>query len=373
MVYLFDIKMAMIIFPFVALLITFPVLLWHYHRFGAVSRWSILMLYSFIFYLMCAYFLIILPLPSVAEVAKLTTPKYNLQPLMFVRQFIKYSPLQVTNIHTWIATIKSPTVIQPLFNVFLTIPFGFYLRAYFRKSWWQTLLMAFCLSLFFELTQLSGDYGFYPRPYRLFDVDDLLLNTTGGIVGFWLTRWVLPLLPTSEHITERLQIQSRQVSTFRHATALVVDLVSLSMVNSVLLIFASLARLTVESVAQPIALFALILVILLPQLLWHQTLGMRLVHLKVTTVSGELAPTKATITRWLIGYSMFILPAVIGSVAAVIDHTSILYSILGAVMFIYVAIVIIVFGLDLMIDLFRPSHALLFERWSKTRLQSSYA
>lgn len=94
---------------------------------------------------------------------------------------------------TWIAALKAPTVIQPVFNIFLTLPFGFYMKYYFQRSWKQTILLTFCLSLFFELTQLSGLYGFYPRPYRLFDVDDLLLNTTGGIVGAaGQSGWLLP-------------------------------------------------------------------------------------------------------------------------------------------------------------------------------------
>lgn len=41
--------------------------------------------------------------------------------------------------------------------------------------------------IIFELTQLSGLYFIYPRSYRLADVNDLINNTVGGIVGYWLT------------------------------------------------------------------------------------------------------------------------------------------------------------------------------------------
>ena len=51
----------------------------------------------------------------------------------------------------------------------------------------KTMIASFCLSLFFELTQLSGLYFIYPRPYRLFDVNDLVTNTLGGIIGFVVT------------------------------------------------------------------------------------------------------------------------------------------------------------------------------------------
>jgi glycopeptide antibiotics resistance protein len=39
-----------------------------------------------------------------------------------------------------------------------------------------------------ELTQLTGIWGLYPCPYRQFDVDDLILNTTGVVIGFALAR-----------------------------------------------------------------------------------------------------------------------------------------------------------------------------------------
>lgn len=368
MVYWFDIRMAVLTFPLVALLITFPVLLWHYHRFGAISRWSILMLYSFVFYLLCAYFLIILPLPSIASVAKLTTPRYNLQPLLFVREFLDQNPFRLGAPQTWLAAVKAPTVIQPLFNIVLTLPFGFYLRSYFHKSWLQTILLTFCLSLFFELTQLSGDYGIYPRSYRLFDVDDLLLNTTGGLLGFGLTRIVLPLLPTSQHIKEKLRIQSRQVSVFRHATAFVADWISFSILSVV----GNGLLGNVKTLSQPVALVSLVIAVLLPQLIWRKTLGMRLVHLKVVGSSGQKATVKHLCQRWLAGYSLFLLPILIGGGLAFVNTNSQLYMYGSIVMVLLLVLIIGVLGLDMMIDAFRPQHALLFERWSKTKLISDY-
>ena len=70
------------------------------------------------------------------------------------------------------------------FNFIMIIPFGIYLRYYFRCGFRRTFLFSFLLSLFFELTQLTGLYFLYPRGYRLFDVDDLLNNTLGGIAGY---------------------------------------------------------------------------------------------------------------------------------------------------------------------------------------------
>ena len=57
------------------------------------------------------------------------------------------------------------------------------------------MLVCFLFSIFVEVTQLTGIYGIYKYPYRLFDVDDLMLNTLGGVIGFYIEpvfEYVLP-------------------------------------------------------------------------------------------------------------------------------------------------------------------------------------
>ncbi|KRM73401.1 VanZ family protein [Secundilactobacillus collinoides] len=370
-VYTYDIKMAVIAFPFVALLITFPVLLWHYHRFGAISRWSILMLYSFVFYLMCAYFLIILPLPSISAVAKLTTPRYNLHPLLFIREFLEYNPFRLTNVHTWLPALKAPTVIQPVFNIFLTVPFGFYLRTYFKRSWWQTILMSFGLSLFFELTQLSGLYGIYPRPYRLFDVDDLLMNTTGGLLGFWGARLALPLLPSSEHVLERLRPQADKVSTFRHATAFVVDWIIISIVSGLLSIVAGQFGAS-QAVDNLIMLLVMGVVVLLPELLKGKTLGLHVVHLRLAGRGAGQATKGQVLTRFLGGYVLIIVWNIFAFINRFVSADSFASRWIGIGLFVFSLVFFLIIGVDLLIDVFRPSHELLFEKVSRTRLVSTY-
>ena len=63
-VYLESIKTAFLIFPFLAFLITLPYLLLQYHKYGSVPLIRISIVYTFILYLLTAYFLVILPLPS---------------------------------------------------------------------------------------------------------------------------------------------------------------------------------------------------------------------------------------------------------------------------------------------------------------------
>ncbi|MFF2908672.1 VanZ family protein [Paenibacillus sp. NPDC057934] len=67
-------------------------------------------------------------------------------------------------------------------NVLAFIPFGLLLPIVFRNRQWSAAKMLVCsllLSLCFESTQLVLTIG-------TFDVDDLLLNTLGGLVGYIL-------------------------------------------------------------------------------------------------------------------------------------------------------------------------------------------
>lgn len=83
--YLPVVKSAIIAFPFVALLLSLPIFAYQYRKNESFIVWRAVVIYSFIFYLLTAYFLVILPLPSQASVAALTTPKMNLHPFEFVR------------------------------------------------------------------------------------------------------------------------------------------------------------------------------------------------------------------------------------------------------------------------------------------------
>ena len=64
----------------------------------------------------------------------------------------------------------------------------------------------FLLSLFFELTQLTGLNFIYPRQYRLFDVDDLMINMLGGILGYFIMNKLKVLLPSREEINDSVKV-----------------------------------------------------------------------------------------------------------------------------------------------------------------------
>ena len=64
-------------------------------------------------------------------------------------------------------------------NVLLFLPYGYFVSKFISsKSFFMTLLLVFLASISIECTQLSIG--------RVFDVDDIILNLIGGILGYYL-------------------------------------------------------------------------------------------------------------------------------------------------------------------------------------------
>ena len=223
--YLDVIRQAFLFFPVAAFVFTIPYILVNYHKYGSLLSLRILIVYSFILYLICVYFLVILPLPSREAVAKMTGPRMQLIPFNFIRDIIKESKFTVKDPASAVTLIINPALFQMLFNILMLMPFGVYLRYYFGFSLKKTVLASFLLSLFFELTQLSGLYFYYPRSYRLFDADDLMANTLGGALGYLTVKPFLKVLPTREQIDAASMRRGQEVSLLRRFTALVLDVI----------------------------------------------------------------------------------------------------------------------------------------------------
>lgn len=99
--------------------------------------------------------------------------QYNLVLFREIRRFLKYRHILGT----------AAVVINVAGNVAVFIPFGFALPLLFEriKSFLQVLILSFSMSLLAETMQLVLKVG-------CFDVDDLLLNTIGGCIGYVVYR-----------------------------------------------------------------------------------------------------------------------------------------------------------------------------------------
>ena len=185
--YIEPIKTALLTFPILAFLITIPYIIASYRKYGAIPFLRVLITYSFVLYLLTAFYLVILPLPSPEKLNTMATLSPQLIPFQFVKDIASQIPNNVDGFSIVLQVMKTKPFYQVAFNLLLTLPFGVYLRYFFKCSFKKTLLFTFLLSLFFEITQITGLFFIYPKAYRLFDVDDLIINTTGGILGYLVT------------------------------------------------------------------------------------------------------------------------------------------------------------------------------------------
>ena len=272
-VYLESIKTAFLIFPLLAFLITLPYLLLQYHKYGSVPLIRSSIVYTFILYLLTAYFLVILPLPSKEEVLMMPTKVPQLIPFTFIGDFIETFK-ESSGVSSF---LKSPIVYTTLFNIAITIPFGVYLRYYFKKKWYTTIIYTFLLSLYFEITQLTGLYGLYPKAYRLFDVDDLIVNTLGGLIGYLITPIVTIFLPDRDEIDKISYKRGKTVSIYRRFLAFLIDIFVFAT-----LMFIMLALIDFDNFIIPLVLITLIYYIILPTLT-SCTLGKHLVKIKLSS------------------------------------------------------------------------------------------
>lgn len=221
--YIISIKTALFVFPLIALLFTIPFILHQYHKYGSINKLRVLIIYSFILYLITIYFLVILPLPSKESVLN-NTNMIRLEPFAFIKDFIRETSLVINDPSTYLKALKESCFYVVVFNIFMTIPFGMYLRYYYKCSLKKVFLFSFLLSLFFEVTQGTGLYFIYPKPYRLFDLDDLFLNTLGGILGYFLIGMIDKHLPTRDKIDEDSREAGKIVSGFRRITLFCLDI-----------------------------------------------------------------------------------------------------------------------------------------------------
>lgn len=350
--YLFPIKWAFITFPIAALIIWLPFLIFHYRKYGYVNLFRSLVLYSLLLYVMTAYYLVILPLPETTDTCSRLSADVRfmqLVPFQFVTDFLKETSLQWNNPSTYMGVITERGFLQAAFNFLLFIPFGVYLRYYFRRSWKVTLLLSFCGSLFFELTQLSGLYGIYNCPYRVFDVDDLLLNTSGGMAGYIITPYITRMLPNAAQLDKHIDLAAKRVSYIRRGLAWAIDWFLLSIAAVVLRLDTSVAFLGL----------VLLYFILFPYVTRSgQTIGKKVVRIRVAGEQGR-ATFKELAIRYSLLYLGLFLPLMIAQ--ELLDRIPLV----GAMMLMCAGLLMLAFAIHVVIQVLRRKR-LFYEKVSGT-------
>ncbi|MBU5484638.1 VanZ family protein [Clostridium sp. MSJ-11] len=234
--YLIPIRSALITFPFIALLFTFPFAIYQYKKYGYINKFRIFILYSFLLYLITSYYFVILPLPETRDIKSLQRPgtqHYNLIPFSFIRDIVNETKVVLNEPSTYKYLLTERAFLQAAFNGILLTPLGIYLRYYFKTGLKRTLTITFLVSLFFEITQITGLFGIYNAPYRIFDVDDLFLNTLGGYIGYLLTPMFTFFLPNANEIDNNVNFEEMRVSYFRRILAFFIDMFVIALIPNI--------------------------------------------------------------------------------------------------------------------------------------------
>jgi glycopeptide antibiotics resistance protein len=202
----------------------------------------------------------------------------------------------------WWPLLETGAVGQFGLNILLFVPLGMFVRHLFSRGLVTTTLIGFGVSLTVELTQLTGIWFLYPCAYRVFDVDDLIANTLGALLGTALAP-ILRQLP-GQHSDTAAAIP-RPVTAHRRLLGMCCDVLLLWLLNI------SVARLLELSVpartCEPIA-SALVLLVM-TALGRGSTLGQHAVLLR-TVATGP--PFSAAVFRWASGLGGF---AIVASLA----------------------------------------------------------
>lgn len=372
--YIEPIEVAVFMFPFLALLLSLPIFVKQYRQYGRFILSRGIIIYTFIFYLLCVYFLIILPLPTRESVAQMTGPKYHLVLGTSLNDFLSETVFRWNDPSTFIPAMKQSVFLEPAFNLLLFFPLGIYLRYYFKFDWKKTLISAFLGSLFLELTQLTGLYFIYPRPYRLFDVNDLFHNTLGGMIGYWSAPLLTLFLPTREELDELSYEKGSEVTLVRRLVAFLIDWLIIGLVTFAMNVITRLVSIPYEINSETFVGYFTQVVgywVILNYFMKGQTFGKRAVKIQIVQTGKKNVSLVALGIRYGLFY---LLPNIfgrgMGQLATGLNSSNHHIQQMALLLFFLISGYFLVFFLSLLTTIILRKKVFFYEKASHTHVES---
>ena len=181
-----------------AVLAFLPVVAARYRKAGRLRGIDLVTLLAVATYAVALWTYTLIPLPDANDV---TCQASNLRPFAFLEDI--RAAVRKAGGFSW----RNRALLQAALNVMLFLPLGYFLRVLARRGIVLATLAGFAISSAIELTQRTGIWGLYHCAYRVFDVDDLMLNTFGAFLGSLLAIPVAAVLrrtrrtPSVDHVT----------------------------------------------------------------------------------------------------------------------------------------------------------------------------
>lgn len=307
---------AAIVFVILGFILWIPWMIVTYRKNGYFSLSQTLISFSFIFYMISALFLVLLPLPDTRNTCAMQNPNtqhYSLEPFRFIADTLSGGWFDIRKPATYVLVFKQPAFYQAFFNFLLLLPLGVYLRYFLTKkqNWWKAALIGFAMTLFFEITQYTGIYGIYNCAYRLFDVDDLMLNTAGAILGFFLAPAILAFFPSKETINARARylMERDEVKEMSVLLAFAIDLFMIDLIRQLTLNFVNQNEVTSFLLFTIISFIWLCIV----PIVWNgRTVGTAIMRFRYDSKLTKKTTIARLIKRYAAFYMAYFILVVIG-------------------------------------------------------------
>lgn len=196
-----------------------PIMAWQYSRFGRWVWSRMLGAAAGCVYLVSLATYTWLPLPARSERWCLRNGVDDVQsvPFAFVERVVDAS----RGLSAW-ERFTSTALLQVAFNVLLFIPWGLIVRKSLGRGIVAVAVSGLAASVFIEATQWSGLWFWYPCAYRHADVDDVLMNTAGAVIGGLLAPALLWWMPRSASLVRR-RLDPRPITSWRRWAGMLID------------------------------------------------------------------------------------------------------------------------------------------------------
>lgn len=210
-------------------LLFFPIVIWQIRRYGRFSARRLLGSAAICLYLTALATYTWLPFPPDSAAWCSRHPSYGPQliPFRFVSDIQR-----LTAGMGWRQRLTDFSVLQVAFNVALFIPWGIIARRFFHRGIAWATFTGLAISMFIELTQYTGLWFIYPCSYRLADIDDLIVNTTGAFIGAVIAPALLWWMPQARVLVAS-RLEPRKITVWRRWLGMLIDCGSWIFLSSV--------------------------------------------------------------------------------------------------------------------------------------------
>lgn len=268
-------------------------------------HWVRLMSYLWAFFFFIALGLVFFPFPEFTETfcsARMELLTRQTTPFQFFADIQTYAS---THRLTWLSWyVRNKALFQVVFNIFLIAPVGIVLWTLTTWKWRKVCIVWLGLSLWFELLQGTGLFWILPCPYRLFDVDDLILNSSGFFIGYYI------IYPWKKRIQNTLfsqeHVDKDRVSLLRRFMAISIDFFIAYIIFFILPLPNIFNQDTTTMIVMTVILY--ILLVLIPYITQWYTIGKYIMNIKITSFTKK---STISFSQLVWRYSLLIITFVI--------------------------------------------------------------